>query len=149
MLIFLLSEILTSENELSHFSSKAELKLKILNKIKDEYRSIPAVIDEDNFKNLYEYLGYLNHFDYDDRLYQTACKELKSNISRRIDNLTLPDLAVLLEDDIYTIVDTGDLQDISEWNEFARVIKESHEYDTLLIKLMGEFLNNIPDHFPN
>lgn len=141
--------LLYSLNELSHFSSKAEVKLKILNKIKDEYRSIPAVIDEDNFKNLYEYLGYLNHFDYDDRLYQTACKELKSNISRRIDNLTLPDLAVLLEDDIYTIVDTGDLQDISEWNEFSRVIKESHEYDSLLIKLMDEFLNDIPDHFPN
>lgn len=144
-----LYRLLYSLRELSRFSYKAEIKLQILSKIKDEYQNIPAVIDEANFKNLYEYLGYLNHFDYDNRLYQTACNELKSNINRRIDNLTLPDLAMLIEDDIYTIVDTGDLYDINEWNEFAIVIKESHEYDTLLIKLMDEFLNDIPQYFPN
>lgn len=54
----------------------------------------------------------------------------------------------ILEDDIYEIVDSGDIEDLSDWSTFEKVITQSHEFDQLIGEIRKEFLRGVPEYFP-
>jgi len=141
-----LYELLYSLGSLSA-NTKAELIGKIISTIKKEYFQQPA-LDDDGFANLYDYLGYLDYHGGDHVLYQMAFDQLYNDIEYEVYHLPLPDMVTLLEDDIYEIVDSGDMQDIDSWNDFRHAIAESHEYRQLLSEIKKEFMRGVPEYFP-
>lgn len=128
--------------------SKDELIRKILNKIKKEYLYQPP-LDNDGFKNLYEYLGYINYYGNDHLLYQIVFDDLHNDIHCEVYHLPLPDKVKLLEDNICQIVDNGDMQDIESWVDFESAIVESDEFNQLIKEIEKKFMRGVPEYFPD
>ena len=141
-----LYELLYSLGSLS-INTKDKLIKEIISTIKKEYLQQPP-LDDDGFTSLYEYLGYIDYHGGDHALYEMAFDELDNDIDCEVYHLPLPDMVMLLEDDIYEIVDSGDMQDIDSWNDFRHAIAESHEYRQLLSEIKKEFMRGVPEYFP-
>lgn len=141
-----LYELLYSLGSLSS-KTKDNLIDEIVNTIKKEYLQQPS-LNDDGFANLYEYLGYIDYHGSNHLLHQMAFDELDNDIHCEVYHLTLPDLVMLLEDDIHSIVDDGDMEDLRDWHIFEKIIKESHEFDNLLREIRREFMRGVPEYFP-
>lgn len=141
-----LYELLYSLGSLSS-NSKDMLIDVIISTIKKEYLHQPS-LDDDGFANLYEYLGYINYIGGDHSLYQMAFDELEKDIHCEVYHLPLPDMVTLLEDDIYEIVDSGDMEDLSDWTTFRKVITGSREFDQLIGEIRRGFMSGVPEYFP-
>ena len=141
-----LYELLYSLGSLSS-KTKDNLIDEIINTIKKEYLQQPS-LNDDGFTNLYEYLGYIDYHGSNHLLHQMAFDELDNDIHCKVYHLTLPDLVMLLEDDIHSIVDDGDMEDLRDWHIFEKIIKESHEFDNLLREIRREFMRGVPEYFP-
>lgn len=140
--------LLYSLGELSNVSSRDELIIEIVRSIKEKYYQMDALDNEDTFSNLYEYFGYLNYHGSDHLLSQTAFDELWDDIQCEIDCLALPDLVLLLGDDIHNIVDDGDMEEIDDWSDLNKVIAESTEFNRLKSEIRTEFFKDVPEYFP-
>lgn len=141
-----LYELLYSLGSLSA-NTKDKLIGEIISTIKKEYFQQSA-LDDDGFANLYEYLGYLDYHGGDHVLYQMAFDQLYNDIEYEVYHLPLPDMVTLLEDDIYKIVDDGDMEDLSDWEVLRKGIAESHEFGQLISEIMSEFMSGVPKYFP-
>lgn len=142
-----LYELLYSLGSLS-LASKDNLVEKIVSTIKKEYLQ-QSSLDDDGFANLYEYLGYLDYYGGAHVLYQMAFDQLYNDIEYEVYHLPLPDMVTLLEDDIYKIVDDGDMEDLSDWKVLREGIVESHEFGQLISEIMSEFMSGVPRYFPD
>lgn len=142
-----LYELLYSLGSLSA-NTKDKLIGEIITTIKNEYLQQPP-LDDDGFANLYEYLGYINYHGGDHFLYQTAIDELDNDIHCEMYHLPLPDMVTLLEDDIYEIVDNGDMEDLSDWEVLRKGIAESHEFGQLIGEIKRGFMRGVPEYFPD
>lgn len=142
-----LYELLYSLGSLSA-NTKDKLIGEIITTIKNEYLQQPP-LDDDCFANLYEYLGYINYHGGDHFLYQTAIDELDNDIHCEMYHLPLPDMVTLLEDDIYEIVDNGDMEDLSDWEVLRKGIAESHEFGQLIGEIKRGFMRGVPEYFPD
>lgn len=141
-----LYELLYSLGSLSA-NTKDKLIGEIITTIKEEYFQ-QSPLDDDGFANLYEYLGYLDYHGGDHVLYETAFDQLYNDIEYEVYHLPLPDMVTLLEDDIYKIVDDGDMEDLSDWEVLRKGIAESHEFGQLISEIMSEFMSGVPEYFP-
>lgn len=141
-----LYELLCSLGSLSTHT-KDELVNDIISTIKKGYLQQPP-LNDDGFNSHYEYLGYIDYHGNDHFLYQTAIDELDNDIHCEVYHLPLPDMVKILEDDIYEIVDSGDIEDLSDWSTFEKVITQSHEFDQLIGEIRKEFLRGVPEYFP-
>ncbi len=141
-----LYELLYSLGSLSA-NTKDKLIGEIITTIKNEYLQQPP-LDDDGFASLYEYLGYINYHGGDHFLYQTAIDELDNDIHCEVCYLSLPDMVTLLEDDIYEIVDNGDMEDLSDWEVLRKGIAESHEFGQLIGEIKRDFMRGVPEYFP-
>lgn len=149
----LLEEISQSKNdfiyslgELSKLTSREKYIEDFVITIKNQYLKMSAA--ENGFKNLFEYMGYLMYIGSDHFLYEMGMNELENEIISKLQDLTLPDVVYLLEDDIYKFVDDSDLE-FQGWEHLMRCIFSSDEFDNLVSEIMGDFLRIVPEYFPD
>lgn len=131
--------------ELSNLTSKSGYIEALLTKLKHKYLSLDAA--EEGFNSLFEYLGYLSYVGNDHFLYEMSMNELENDIISQLRTLTLPDIVLLLEDDIHEFVDEGDLE-FQGWDHLKKCIYSSEEFDRLVDGIKSDFLNIVPEYFP-
>ncbi len=131
--------------ELSNLTSKSEYIEALLTKLKRQHLVMSAA--EDDFNNLFEYLGYLQYVGNDHFLYEMGMNELENEIINQLRALTLPDVVFLLEDDIHSFVDDSDLE-FQGWSHLKRCIYSSDEFDHLVEGIKKDFLDIVPEYFP-
>lgn len=131
--------------ELSKLKSTNEYVGGILAKLKNQYIKLDA--PEEEFRNLLEYIGYLNYMGNDHGLYQMSMDELKEEIVNELYDLTLPDVIFLLEDEIHDFVDDSDLE-FQGWTHLKKCIFSSDEFYNLVSSIKSDFLNIVPEYFP-
>ena len=139
------NDFIYSLGELSNLTSKSEYVEALLTKLKDKYLSLDAA--EEGFNSLFEYLGYLIYVGNDHFLYEMSIDELQNKIVSELSNLTLPDIVFLLEDDIHSFVDDGDLG-FQGWSHLEKFVFSSDEFDRLVRSIKNEFLHMAPEYFP-
>lgn len=131
--------------ELSNLTSKSKYIEALLTKLKSQYLVMSAA--EDDFNNIFEYLGYLQYIGNDHFLYEMGMNELENEIINQLRALTLPDIVFLLEDDIYTFVDDSDLE-FQGWDHLKKCIYSSDEFYKLVSDIKRDFLDIVPEYFP-
>lgn len=131
--------------ELSNLTSKSGYIEALLTKLKHKYLSLDAA--EEGFNSLFEYLGYLSYVGNDHFLYEMTIDELQSNIVSELSDLTLPDIVFLLEDDIHSFIDDSDLE-FQGWSHLKKCVYSSDEFDRLVDRIKSDFLNIVPEYFP-
>lgn len=131
--------------ELSKLKSTNEYVGGILAKLKNQYIKLDA--PEEEFRNLLEYIGYLNYMGNDHGLYQMSMDELEEEIVNELYDLTLPDVIFLLEDEIHDFVDDSDLE-FQGWTHLKKCIFSSDEFYNLVSSIKSDFLNIVPEYFP-
>ncbi|WP_201568991.1 hypothetical protein [Psychrobacter sp. JCM 18900] len=136
------NDFIYSLGELSNLTSKSEYVEALLTKLKDKYLSLDAA--EEGFNSLFEYLGYLIYVGNDHFLYEMSIDELQNKIVSELSNLTLPDIVFLLEDDIHSFVDDGDLG-FQGWSHLEKFVFSSDEFDRLVRSIKNEFLHMAPE----
>lgn len=139
------NDFIYSLGELSNLTSKSEYVEALLTKIKHKYVSLAAA--EERFNSLFEYLGYLIYIGNDHFLYEMAIDELQNNIVSELSDLTLPDIVFLLEDDIHSFVDDGDLE-FQGWSHLEKCVFASNEFYHLVNGIKNDFLDIAPEYFP-
>lgn len=139
------NDFIYSLGELSNLTSKSGYIEALLTKLKIKYLNLDAA--EERFDSLFEYLGYLSYVGNDHFLYEMAIDELQSNIVRELSDLTLPDIVFLLEDDIHSFVDDSDLE-FQGWSHLKKCVFSSEEFDRLVDGIKSDFLNIVPEYFP-
>lgn len=139
------NDFIYSLGELSNLTSKSEYVEALLTKLKSQYLVMSAA--EDDFNNLFEYLGYLQYIGNDHFLYEMGMNELENEIINQLRALALPDIVFLLEDDIYPFVDDSDLE-FQGWSHLRKCIYSSDEFDRLVRSIKNEFLRMAPEYFP-
>lgn len=140
------NDFLYSLSELSKLTSKDAYIEGMLEELKSQYLKMSAA--EDGFKNLFEYLGYLMYIGNDHFLYEMGMNELENDIISKFRDLTLPDIAFLLECDFESFIDDSDLE-FQGWDHLARAVFSSDEFDDLVRETMRKFLLSVPEYFPD
>lgn len=139
------NDFIYSLGEISNLTSKSEYIEALLTKLKHKYLSLDAA--EEEFNSLFEYLGYLSYVGNDHFLYEMGMNELENEIINQLRVLTLPDIVFLLEDDIHPFVDDGDLE-FQGWDHLKKCVFSSEEFDRLVDGIKSDFLNIVPEYFP-
>lgn len=139
------NDFIYSLGELSNLTSKSEYIEALLTKLKHRYLGLNSA--EEGFNSVFEYLGYLIYIGNDHFLYETAIDELQNNIVSELSDLTLPDIVFLLEDDIHSFVDDGDLE-FQGWSHLEKCIFASDEFYHLVNGIKNDFLDVAPEYFP-
>lgn len=139
------NDFIYSLGELSNLTSKSGYIEALLTKLKIKYLNLDAA--EERFDSLFEYLGYLSYVGNDHFLYEMTIDELQSNIVSELSDLTLPDIVFLLEDDIHSFVDDSDLE-FQGWSHLKKCVFSSEEFNRLVDGIKSDFLNIVPEYFP-
>lgn len=139
------NDFIYSLGELSNLTSKSEYVEALLSELKQKYLGLDAA--EEGFNSLFDYLGYLSYIGNDHFLYEMSMNELENEIINQLRALTLPDIVFLLEDDIHPFVDDSDLE-FQGWSHLKSCIYSSDEFDHLIDGIKSDFLDIVPEYFP-
>lgn len=101
--------------QFSQFDSTDAIQDMILNKLIVKYQATDSL--ESDFKNMFEYLGYMDYHGSEHYLYESTVAGIEDDIHSLLLELSTPDLARLLEFNLVRIT-SNFIMDIDNWDDF-------------------------------
>lgn len=130
--------------QFSKFENAYEIKDSIVMTLKTKYKLLEPMDDE--FKTMFDYLGYIEYHGWEHHLYEMTHNELESEIYNYIQELKTPDLAMLFED-----IDTATedfISDVEDWKDFRNSLFQTDEMETIIKEMKQHFLLLLPPYDP-
>lgn len=113
------------------------------------YKSLDS-IDGEQFKNMYENLGYIEYHGGDHGLYQMAQEQIRCDLWDEISKLDFNQKVSLVDQmSLDTLTKGMSIYDLEDFHEFKERVLNSDIIDEIVEDLRKEFLRQVPKYFPD
>ncbi|ALF60112.1 hypothetical protein [Psychrobacter urativorans] len=125
----------------------SKIKDNILNKVKAIYCSLTSLDDE--FSNMYEFLGCIVYHGGDHSLCEMMHEKLRDEIENEFDELIFSE-KVALVDEYYLdyLIDDIDISSLEDISEFHKLVSRGDAFYNVTSALKTEFLSGVPSYDP-
>lgn len=134
-------------------NNEVEVRNHLLEKLKAKYYSLESLDDE--FNNMYEFLGSIIYHGDNHRLYNITNTQVRVDVENEFNALNFAQkLGILSDHQIDELIDAIDLGMVDNLNkmtglvEITSVLEDTDMFDTVIRNLELDFLSRIPKYNP-